>query len=162
MLNANHHAAFVEAWMAQATKNLPVAGRVEFFDRTFAALWRRTSVTLGEITLWAIVNRVVRSGRERFPALSALKVERGGISFTAMGDGASETDIAHTDAALRFLLVELLTVLGNLTGEILTPELHDELSRLVGDDAHSSPNDAKASRRDAGREGKAKELPHDE
>ena len=32
---------------------------------------------------------------------------------------------------IRFVLVEFLTVLGNLTAEILTPELHSELSNVV-------------------------------
>jgi len=33
--------------------------------------------------------------------------------------------------ALRFILVELLTVIGNLTAEILTPELHLEIYSVV-------------------------------
>jgi hypothetical protein len=34
-------------------------------------------------------------------------------------------------AGIRFVLVEFLTVLGNLTAEILTSELHAELSNIV-------------------------------
>jgi len=131
MTNENHHTAFVDAWTASAARDLPVAKLVDLFDRAFAALWERSYLTLGEITLRAIVNRVLRSGREAFPWLHSIKVEPNGVSFKGLREDSVPLENANHAAALRFLLVELLTVLGNLTGEILTPELHDELSRVA-------------------------------
>lgn len=42
------------------------------------------------------------------------------------------TDVQESTliAGTRFVLVEFLTVLGNLTADILTPELHEELARV--------------------------------
>jgi hypothetical protein len=40
-------------------------------------------------------------------------------------------DAIELREAIRFVLVELLTVLGNLTAEILTPALHAEISRVA-------------------------------
>jgi hypothetical protein len=37
--------------------------------------------------------------------------------------------------AIQFVLVELLTVVGNLTAEILTPALHSELSNITVKDS---------------------------
>jgi hypothetical protein len=33
--------------------------------------------------------------------------------------------------AIRFVVLEFLVVIGNLTGELLTPSLHSELSKVV-------------------------------
>jgi len=124
-----NHAAYVEAWLAGAAKTLEPAQRVALFERALSALWRRTEVTLGEVTLTAIIDRVLYTASEVHPFLSALKVEPTGICF----DGFRELGAQHASLseAVRLVLVEFLTVLGHLTDEILTPALHAELSKVA-------------------------------
>jgi hypothetical protein len=43
---------------------------------------------------------------------------------------AVDLTASELEAAIRYVLVEFLTVLGNLTAEVLTPALHAELSKL--------------------------------
>ena len=45
------------------------------------ALWNRANLTLGEVTLTAIVDRVLYSAAEQFPPFESLKVEPAGIDF---------------------------------------------------------------------------------
>ena len=99
------------------------------FDEAFAAVWRRAHRTLGGVTLAAIADRVVYLARERFPVLSPLEVRENGIRCEAIRDAelASRADLLE---GMRFALIELLTVLGRLTAEILTPALHAELAKV--------------------------------
>ena len=85
MRSANH-AAYVEAWLERAAKSpkgrsLPPATLVLLFERAMGALWQRAEVTLGEVSLSAIVDRVLYTASETYPFLSTLKIDRTGIRF---------------------------------------------------------------------------------
>jgi hypothetical protein len=123
------HAGYVDAWLDVAAKTPAPAQLITLFEQALGALWRRTEVTLGEVTLTAIVDRVLYTASEQYPFLSTLTVDRAGISFDGLrSQGAHDTNLRE---ALRLVLVEFLTVLGHLTDEILTPVLHAELSRVA-------------------------------
>jgi hypothetical protein len=124
------HTARVQAWMV-GVKTLPPAQRVTRFEQALGGLWRRALGTLGEITLTAIVDRVFYTASERYPFLSALKVEGNGIRFDEFREQGSVLHDNQFLEAVCFVLVEFLTVLGNLTAEILTPALHAELSKTA-------------------------------
>lgn len=123
-----HHDAWVAAWMQQAARGLRPHQRLALFDQAFAALWRRAHPTLGDLTLAAVVERTLRQAAGTFPQLSSLQLEVGGISFRQLREGGSASSDPDLAEALRFLLVELLTALGTLTGQALTPLLHQELA----------------------------------
>jgi hypothetical protein len=118
------HEAFVDAWLRGATEKLPPAAFAVLLERSLDALWRRAQVSLGDVTLGAIVDRVLSVASESYPPVATLKVKEAGVSFDDLS-GTIERD------AVRFILVELLTVVGNLTDEILTPELHAALSKVA-------------------------------
>jgi hypothetical protein len=113
--------------MEQATKGLPPERLLQAFERGFAALWGRANRTLADVTLIAILDRVLYVATEQYTFLSALKVEANGLhcqDLQARADSLVRDQLAE---GIRFVLVEFLTVLGNLTAEILTPALHSEL-----------------------------------
>jgi len=127
----SNHTAFVEAWLDKAAKGQPPAVMVSVFKRATSALWQRALVTLGEVTLMAIVDRVLYTASEKYPLLSTLKIDETGIRFDEFHpEGAVPQDGLLTDAIL-FVTAEFLTVLGRLTDEILTPALHAELSKVA-------------------------------
>jgi hypothetical protein len=53
------HVGHVDAWLDGAAKTLTSAQLITLFEQALGALWRRTEVTLGEVTLTAIVDRVL-------------------------------------------------------------------------------------------------------
>jgi hypothetical protein len=120
--------AHVDAWLNGEAKMLPPAQLITLFERALGALWRRALVTLGDVTLIAIVDRILYTASETHPYLSALKVEKTGIRFDAFREQGA--DQANLPEAFRLVLEEFLTVLGHLTGEILTPALQAELSKV--------------------------------
>lgn len=120
------HEAVVTAWLHRAACGSPFE-IIEAFEHAFNAVWRRAYLTLGEITLAAIVERVLQSASERYPPLLAIVVTESGLRCESLRTTGLHEDQART--ASQFVLLEFLTVLGNLTAEILTPALHDELSK---------------------------------
>ncbi|HEX8700034.1 MAG TPA: hypothetical protein VF815_14415, partial [Myxococcaceae bacterium] len=120
MAQSNSHSDTVKAWCEGWRGTLPPPVLVDVYERALNALWRRAHMSLGEITLVAIVARVLHHGVERFPHLTALKVDSSGVRFGTLILSAEAFDVALLEESLVFLVVELLRVLGTLTGEILT------------------------------------------
>jgi hypothetical protein len=126
------HAALVDAWLKRSAKALSPEDLLRLFEAALGALWARTKLTLGEVTLTAIADRVLHNTSETFPIFASLKVEpTGGIPFRQLRERITSVHGPELVAGIRFVLVEFLTVLGNLTAEILTSELHSELSNVV-------------------------------
>jgi hypothetical protein len=122
------HHAVVAAWFRRAAKGHSVESLLEAFEGAFAALWRRAHPTLGEVTLTAIVERVLHIAAEEFPVLASLSVGAAGLSCQELRSRAG-LPYEQVSQGIRFALVEFLAVLGDLTAEILTPPLHAELSK---------------------------------
>lgn len=129
MTDSDHEAA-VTTWFDRVARDRSVDALIRAFDHAFAALWQRSHLTLGEVTLFAIVDRVVGTATEQYPFLASLELDSSGLHCRDLAS-CEGLRLEQVTAALRFVLVEFLTVLGNLTAQILTPALHAELSKGV-------------------------------
>ena len=125
-MEENTHQAVVVSWLRRAPDE--PQGLVRAFEATFAALWQRTRLTLGDMTLTAIVDRVLHVATEQFPVLGSFELVEGGLRWSEPPPAPGVVR-DRLPEGIRFVLVEFLTVLGNLTAEILTPALHAEMSR---------------------------------
>jgi len=126
----NVHREAVRTWHDGWAGTLSPHELVDVYERTLDALWRRAHLSLGEITLMAIVDRVLHQGTEKFPHLVVFKVETSGVQFRDLRLAAPSLDRALLEKSLEYLVLELLRVFGVLTGEILTPGLHQELRKV--------------------------------
>jgi hypothetical protein len=138
------HSGFVASWMDQVGNGLPPERLVQLFERAIGAMWQRCRVTLGEVTLGVIVDRVLHHASETFPVLAPLKVEPNGVCFDHLRDNAGTLDRDQLAGGIRFVLIHFLGLLGVLTAEVLTPALHAELLRVALDepqDQRVSPTD---------------------
>jgi hypothetical protein len=147
------HSVCVDAWMGRATKGLPPDRLIRLFERGFAAMWRRAHRTLGDVTLTAIAERVLHSAAAQFPTLSALKVDATGLQCKELRERTGGVQPDELAEGIRFVLVEFLTVLGNLTADVLTPALHSELSKVTPEErgpgdkkSHGEPRKPKSNR----------------
>jgi hypothetical protein len=139
----------VASWIEGARYGL-LSGeeRVQLFELALAAMWRRSRRPLGDVTVAAIMDRVVHTATERFPVLAGARVETSGVACADLHGRAAEADGAELAEATRFVLVEYLTVLGNLTADIFTPALREELSAVaLGTARTASPHGKRAPRR---------------
>ena len=118
------HAACVRAWREDNARDLSPEAKRALFERALRAIWQRAHRTLGEVTLGAIVDRVLHDVREEFPLMSAVEVDAAGVR---LGDLQQHEQLERLDDAMDRTLVGLLTLIGNLTADILTPGLHAAL-----------------------------------
>ena len=125
------HTNHVNLWMKHEAKGLAPEQLVQLFEQAMGALWRRAHLTLGEVTLAAIVDRVLHNAAEKYPLLESLEVEAGGVNFRLLSEAANNDSKGELTKGIRFVLVEFFVVIGNLTAEVLTPALHSELSKVV-------------------------------
>lgn len=159
MLDEGQHAACVETWLGRAAKDRSPENLLQLFEAALLALWGLTRTTLGEVTLTAIAERVLYNASEKYPLFSSLKVKpNDGIECRELREKISSASDSELREGIRFVLVEFLTVLGNLTAEILTPELHAELSKVAlrekirpKEEAERNPNDPKGTSREVKR-----------
>jgi hypothetical protein len=107
--------------------------QLNLYEQVLDAIWKRTHKSLGEITLLAIVDRVLLNNIDRFPHLSVVKLESSGLVFTELRRKLDPLESELLCTSLRQLVLELLTVLGNLTAEILTPGLHAQITKIAED-----------------------------
>jgi hypothetical protein len=129
MPDDSDHKKHVTAWMGQAA-GLSSNQLARLFEQAIRAIWRRASFTLGDPTLTAIVDRVLYDATETFPIFGSLTLDENGINCAEFRERASSVSERELAKAIHFILVELLTVIGNLTAEVLTPFLHTELSKI--------------------------------
>lgn len=86
---------------------------------------------LGEATLTAIMKRVLHYSTEKYPFFESIEIHPGGIEF-----GASATAVEdELRDGMRFMLVEFMSIVGNLTADVLSAALHSELSKFSTDAA---------------------------
>jgi len=128
----------VAAWIERTAPGLSSEEHVQLFEMSLAAMWRRSQRPLGDVTVAAIMDRVVDAAIERFPILVGLRVEASGVSCLELRARTAEADGTQLLEAMRFVLVEYLTVLGNLTADIFTPALRAELSAVAIGTAHAA------------------------
>jgi len=133
MPDGNSHIECVNEWMKHASRVAPDE-LAALFEKAMDVLWRRTYSALGDITVAAIVDRVLHNATEKYAALGSVKLEPGGLNFAEFRQHAGSISDRELKEAVQFVLVELLTVIGNLTAEILTPTLHSELASVTPKD----------------------------
>jgi hypothetical protein len=136
MADDSVHIKYVRDWMRPASRLSPDQ-LAELFEKALSALWQRSYSALGDITVAAIVDRVLYNATEQYPILGSLKLGAKGVDFTEFREQAGSLSAGELWEAMQFVLVELLTVVGNLTAEILTPALHSELSSVSPRDSDS-------------------------
>jgi hypothetical protein len=137
------HSACVQAWLKRA-KGLSTEQLLRAFEQGFGVMWGRAHQTLGNVTLTAIVDRVLYVAAERYPMFASLELEDGGIRCQGLHQRAYSLDRDQVTEGVRFVMVEFLTVLGNLTAEILTPALHAALSKVAPEAATGAVEGSRA------------------
>lgn len=128
MTDEHDHAARVDQWRRRLGDDLDAVALIRAFERAFGLLWQRAQLTLGDVSLIAIGDRVLHDAVEHHPLLEDVRLDISGLSCEELQRRATGIEMAELERAVRSVLVELLAVLGRLTAGVLTPPLHAALS----------------------------------
>lgn len=141
------HESVVDAWLARSVVHGSSIEIVRLFHAGLDAVWNRAVAILGPVTLTAIAERVLLNAAERYTFLSAID-RRSSADQRSSGDARwterlYERLVAVPRTALieglRHGLIELLTVIGALTAEVLRGELHAALETVTAPSGPRSP-----------------------
>src|SRR5690348_2780976 len=114
MADDHDHGACVDAWFQRSARGLSSELLAAEFEAAFTALWRRAHQTLGDVTLSAIIDRVLYVAAEQHPVTSALELDVTGVRWDAFRQQAATLPAEPLALGVRFVLLEFLTVLGKL------------------------------------------------
>jgi hypothetical protein len=120
------HRNFISDWERQTADGLTPLEHLHLLERAIHAIEARSSKTISVITQKVILDRVLHQGIEYYPFLEAVTIDGSIFNFRALTSQKNHPTHEIIEA-LRFLLVELLTVLGRITADILTGPLHREI-----------------------------------
>jgi len=129
----SHSEEQIDAWLEQATKDMPAKKIVAVFSHALKSLSRKASRSLNQLTLMAIVNRVLYQCKDKFPLLQELKVDSTGINFDQNQYQLEQSDPEELRESFRYLFVELLSVLGDLTADVITSELEENAAAIFSE-----------------------------
>ncbi len=125
------HAIQVDAWIEKSVNGLSQAAQAQIFKDAVEVIEKRILATLSAITWNAILDRALIRSAQSFPLLSGIKIQLGGISIDGLLLNLQDQKANQVIEAFRFLLIEILTIVGNLTAGVLTEPLYRELFRFV-------------------------------
>ena len=127
------HRAAVDAWIERSLDHDSSVEVVGLFRGALEALWSSAVTTLGTVTLTAIAERVLHTVTNQYGFLAAINPRSNDDTRWKqhLHERLASTPRAELIAGLRFGLIEFLTVIGRLTAEILSEELHAALREVT-------------------------------
>lgn len=126
------HEASVDGWLARSIDHGSSADIVRLFHAAIDAVGQAAVTTLGSVTLGAIADRVLSNAIQRYGFLSSINLRsRDGRWREQLHEKLAAVPRAQLIEGLRFGLIELLTVIGALTAEILRDPLHAALAAVT-------------------------------
>jgi hypothetical protein len=124
------HSIFVQTWEKDAASGLTSVQQVRLLENAIRVVERRACLTLSNITLLVILDRVLHNSKEKFPTLAEISIESNSLNFFKLHNFENNNLVEAIDG-LRYLLIELLKVLSRITADILTIPLHNELLKVT-------------------------------
>lgn len=136
MRQSNKHFRQIEQWALKRLTNLSREELILAFDRVFLRVWAKAVLILGKVTLQAVLDRVAHVSSEKYPWLAPNLIYHESMSLAELLQEKSSISDAELKLGLSFFLGEFLTVIGSLTAEIITPQLH---AALLDDNSGGGP-----------------------
>ena len=133
------HAKQVDAWALKNTAGLPPEKLVRLFEIAIQAIEQRSLTTLSSVTVMVVLDRALHQSKEIFPLLAAVTLDPKGVRLDGIIANSGHHKPEELQAALRHLLVEILSVFGNITAEVLTVPLQKELSKITCESVLKTP-----------------------
>lgn len=131
MIDSDVHEKLIATWERNNATGLASDKHALLLEKAIDAIEKRALVTLSSITLMVILDRVLHQSKEKYPVLSMVTIESRNLDFKEFNRSIKEHGSEELLLALRYLLVEILRILGRITADILTVPLHKELMKVT-------------------------------
>lgn len=125
------HSKLVEDWTKINAKGISLNDHVLLLEKAIFVIEQRARMTLSDVILQVILDRVLHQGQEKFPVLSEAKLDNKNLISLELVHNKKNHSSEDLKDSLQYLLIDLLRVLGKITAEILTVPLHKELLKVT-------------------------------
>ena len=132
---SNPHKVLVDLWEEQNTKDLQDEQLIQVYGAAFQSIERSCLSTLSIVTIKVVIDRILHLGSEKYSILSLATFEASGLSLKGLNQNNKNYKTEELKDALSYLLVEFLTVIGNITSDVLTTKLHNKLMEVTKESA---------------------------
>ena len=99
---------------------------VDVYGNLLQKLWNKIVVTLGIVTLKAIMRRSLIMTAQKYDFLSQLEITDEGLDLATFRARVSEQDRENMKSGFEELILNLFAVLAELTGEVIVNKLFRE------------------------------------
>ena len=127
------HAKKVDEWISKSVVGLEQVDQARVLASAILEIENRVLLTLSSITWKAILERALSQSSEQHPLLLGIKVEAHGLSIAGLLPSLQSEHTNQVIESFRFFIIEILTIVGNLTAEVLSEPLYRVLFKLVAD-----------------------------
>jgi hypothetical protein len=103
---------------------------IQIYEDLLKTIWEQTLPTIGMVTLIAIVERALVLTKENYPTIGYLKATTEGISFEILRQKLREEELLLLKEACKELILNLIDILGVLTGDILVGQLLQQIESI--------------------------------
>lgn len=135
----NPHQKLINLWEEQNTKGLRSEQLIQLYGTAFGAIERRCLATLSSVTINVVIDRVLHLGLKKHPFFSLVTIEPSGLSLKGLTQKNENYKIEELRDGLGYLLLEFLTVIGNITSDVLNESLHKELMEVTSESVLKRP-----------------------
>lgn len=135
----NAHKELITFWVEQNTRGLRNEQLVQLYGSAFGAIERRCLTTLSSVTINVVIDRVLNLGSKKYPFFSLLTIEASGLSLKGLLAQNENYKTEELRDGLSYLLAEFLTVIGNITSDVLSESLHKELMKVTSQNVLNRP-----------------------
>ena len=125
-----YHSETIETWIQKSTGKLSSQNLSEFLELAINDIILKAQTSISEVTVLAILERVLYNSAERYSLLREVKIENDKLQFAMLHPSYKSYSNSEIREAFHYLITEFLFIIGNLTGEQLTPIMHDELKLI--------------------------------
>lgn len=131
------HAAQLATWIEATTQGLSSHKTLGLFEQTITALWTTSRSILSSVLLLAVSERVLFHGSTHHPILKLVEVNVSGFNFDELRKTAKKISHDQIVAALRQVLTDFISILGDITNEVLSPILFQVLAKINLQNEHT-------------------------
>ena len=122
------HQAHVTGWLKKNERGLSNEQLVDLLELALSSLWESAALSVGEVTLAAVLDRTVVNACEMYKWLPNIVVSGGAADFSVLREAAPRLNRRNVLRAVHFILTDFQAILGNLTAETITPALNRQLA----------------------------------
>jgi hypothetical protein len=129
--NYQHHSNKVKDWIDVATPGLSSPQLIKLFELAVTKLWLRSCVTIGDVTVLAIVDRALTTCDQVHKVSIPLSIGPDGILWDEFRQLAANLSKDEIIRALTYFATEFIAIASSITGEFLSAPLHKELASVT-------------------------------